>query len=114
LLGRGVPPQPIRDLTRSRQVLIQERTRKANRLPRLLQEAGIQRPSVATAIRGGSGRAMRKALVRGTTDPAVLAGRARGKLRAKRPALRAALAGRFRPQHACLVRQLLAHLDSWE
>src|SRR3989442_10240438 len=36
---------------------------------------------------------------------------ARGKLRAKLPALREALAGRFRPHHAFLVSQGLAHLD---
>ena len=47
----------------------------------------------------------------GTTDPAVLAELARGRLRAKLPALREALAGRFRPHHAFLVSQLLAHID---
>jgi transposase len=36
---------------------------------------------------------------------------ARGKLRKKLPALRQALAGRFRPHHAFLVSQLLAHVD---
>ena len=37
--------------------------------------------------------------------------RARGRLRKKLPALREALAGRFRPHHAFLVSQLLAHVD---
>jgi transposase len=54
---------------------------------------------------------MLEALVRGTTDPEVLADLARGKLRAKLPALRQALTGRFRAHHAFLVSQLLAHLD---
>jgi transposase len=54
---------------------------------------------------------MLEALVRGTTDPEILAELARGKLRAKLPALRQALHGRFRPHHAFLVSQLLAHLD---
>src|SRR5438445_11307109 len=54
---------------------------------------------------------MLEALVRVTTDPEVLAELARGKLRAKLPALRQALRGRFRPHHAFLVSQLLAHLD---
>ena len=43
--------------------------------------------------------------MQGTTDPARLADLARGKLWAKRPALRQALAGRFRPHHAFLVSQ---------
>lgn len=38
----------------------------------------------------------------------------RGKLRAKLPALRQALAGRFREHHAFLVSQLLAHLEYLE
>ncbi len=111
LRGSFVPPAPIRelrDLTRHRKVLIQERTRAANRLHKLLEDAGIKLASVATNILGVSGRAMLAALVHGTTDPAVLADLARGKLRKKLPALRQALAGRFRPHHAFLVSQLLA------
>src|SRR5262249_30147708 len=67
--------------------------------------------SVATDILGKSGRAMVEALVHGTTDPAILADLARGRLRAKLPALRQALAGHFRPHHAFVVGQILAHLD---
>ena len=114
LRGSFVPPAPIRelrDLTRQRKVLIQERQRAANRLHKLLQDAGIKLASVATDILGVSGRAMLEALVQGTTDPAVLADLARGKLRKKLPALREALAGRFRSHHAFLVSQFLAHLD---
>ena len=114
LRGSFVPPAPIRelrDLTRHRKVLIQERQRAANRVHKLLQDAGIKLASVATDILGVSGRAMLEALVQGTTDPEVLADLARGKLRKKLPALRQALAGRFRPHHAFLVSQLLAHVD---
>lgn len=114
LRGSFVPPAPIRelrDLTRYRKVLIQERTREANRLHKVLQDAGVKLASVATDILGVSGRAMLEALVQGTTDPAVLADLARGRLRAKLPALREALAGRFRAHHAFLASQLLAHLD---
>ncbi len=109
-----VPPPPIRelrDLTRYRKLLIQERTRHANRLHKVLEDAGIKLTSVATRLLGASGRAMLEALVTGTTDPDVLADLARGKLRKKRPALRQALLGHFRAHHAFLVSQLLAHLD---
>jgi transposase len=92
-------------------VLIQEQQRAANRLHKLLQDAGIKLASVATDILGVSGRAMLEALGQGTTDPEVLADLARGKLRKKLAALRQALAGRFRPHHAFLVGQLLAHVD---
>jgi transposase len=54
---------------------------------------------------------MLDALTQGTRDPDVLADLARGALRRKLPALRQALTGRFRPHHAFLVSQVLAHLD---
>ncbi|HSB82809.1 MAG TPA: IS110 family transposase [Candidatus Methylomirabilis sp.] len=114
LRGSFVPPPAIRelrDLTRYRKALLQDRTREANRLHKVLQDAGIKLATVATDILGVSGRAMLTALVAGTTDAAVLADLARGKLRAKLPALRQALTGRFRGHHAFLVTQLLAHLD---
>jgi len=114
LRGSFVPPVPIRelrDLTRYRKALIQDRTRVANRLHKALEDAGVKLASVASDILGVSGRAMLQALVEGTTDPVLLADLARGRLRGKLPALRAALAGRFRPHHGFLVGQLLAHLD---
>jgi hypothetical protein len=114
LRGSFVPPAPIRDLrdlTRHRRALQQERTRTANRLHKLLQDAGIKLASVASNILGASGRAMLAALVEGTTDPKTLADLAKGKLRRKLPALRDALVGRFRDHHAFLASQLLAHLD---
>lgn len=114
LRGSFVPPAPIRelrDLTRLRKAATQDRTRAANRLHKVLEDAGIKLASVATDILGVSGRAMLDALVQGTTDANVLAELARGKLRKKVPALRQALAGRFRPHHAFLVSHLLAPID---
>jgi transposase len=114
LRGSFVPPEPIRDLrdfTRYRQVLVQDRTREVNRLHKILTDAGIQLASVASNVMGKSGRAMLLALIEGTTDPEILAALAQGKLRRKLPALRDALAGHFRRHHAILVSHLLAHLD---
>src|SRR3989442_3863747 len=114
LRGRFVPPAPIRelrDLTRYRKVLIQDRTREANRLHKLLEDAGIKLASVATDILGVSGRAMLEALVRGTTDPEVLAELARGQLRAKLPALRQALRVRVPAHHPILGCPTPAHHD---
>ena len=117
LRGSFVPPAPIRelrDLTRYRKSLIQERAREANRVHKLLEDAGIKLATVARDVLGMSGRAMLEALVQGTRDPAVLAEMARGRMRAKLPALRQALAGHFRPHHAFLTTQILAHLDHLE
>ena len=115
LLQRSfVPPKPIRalrNLTRYRKAQIGERQREANRLHKLLEDTGIKLDCVASDILGASGRAMLDALVAGTSDPEVLAELAKGKLRAKIPALREALVGRFDRQHALIVSAILAHLD---
>src|SRR5204862_1330954 len=112
-----VPPKPIRqlrDLTRYRKTQIAERQREANRLHKALEDTGIKLDCVATDILGASGRAMLDALVAGTTDPNVLADLAKGRLRAKIPALREALEGRFEPLHALLIDAILAHIDFLE
>jgi len=115
LLQRSfVPPKPIRalrNLTRYRKAQIGERQREANRLHKILEDTGIKLDCVATDILGASGRAMLDALAAGTTDADILAELAKGKLRAKIPALKEALVGRFDRQHALIVSAILAHLD---
>ena len=109
-----VPPPPIRelrDLTRYRVQQVRDHAQEVNRLCKVLEDAGLKLTTVVSDIMGVSGRAMLTALVQGTTDPAVLAELARGKLRKKVPLLRKALAGRFRPHHAFLIEQGLAKLD---
>jgi transposase len=117
LRGSFVPPKPIRelrDLTRYRKTLIKERQREANRLHKVLEDAGIKLSSVASDILGVSGRAMIEALIAGQGDPEALAGLARGRLRAKLPALREALNGHFSSHHARLAAHILDHLDYLE
>jgi len=113
-----VPPPPIRalrDLTRHRRTLVEERTRVVQRLEKVMQDAGIKLTSVASALLTKSGRAMLEGLLAGQSDPEHLAELARGRLRSKIPALREALAGRFRVEHhGLLVAQMLAHIDFLE
>jgi transposase len=109
-----VPPKPIRelrDLTRYRKTLIRDRASEANRLHKVLEDAGVKLSSVASNVLGVSGRLMLEALCQGTNDPVALAELARGRLRSKLPALRRALESHFRDHHAFLVAQILAHLD---
>jgi transposase len=112
-----VPPPPIRelrDLTRYRVQQVQDQAQETNRLHKVLEDAGVKLSTVVSDVMGVSGRLMLTALVSGTTDPAVLADLARGRLRVKLPALRRALEGRFRPHHAFLLRQILAKIDFLE
>ncbi|HUY99854.1 MAG TPA: IS110 family transposase [Thermomicrobiaceae bacterium] len=109
-----IPPAPVRalrELTRYRKSLVQQRTQEANRLQKVLEGANIKLAAVATDILGASGRAMLDALLGGQQDPAVLADLARGRLRAKLPALEQALTGRIQPSHRVVLRQILAHID---
>jgi transposase len=109
-----VPPRPIRrlrDLTRYRTALTQERTREVQRLQDLLEDAGIKLDCVVSDITGLSSRRMLAALIDGERDPKVLAGFAQGRMRPKIPDLRRALVGYFTDHHARLCRKMLDHID---
>ena len=110
-----VPPAEIRvlrDYTRLRADLTVERSRHAQRLEKLCEDALIKLSTVATDMMGVSGRAMIEALIAGEQDPQVLAGLARGRLRVKHTALVEALTGRFDAHHAELARMLLDAYDT--
>jgi transposase len=112
-----VPPPPIRalrDLTRYRKALINERTAQVNRTHKVLQDAGIKIATFASDIMGVSARAMMRSLIAGEHDPALLADLAKGRMRAKIPDLNKALTGRFGEHHAFLLRRMLDHIDAQE
>src|SRR6266508_979293 len=112
-----IPPAPIRairELTRYRKTLVQERVDEATRLQKPLEGANLKLAAVASDVLGVSGRAMLAAVLDGERDPDVLAELARGVLRAKLPQLRQALNGRVQPHHLVLISQLLAHIDFLE
>jgi transposase len=104
----------LRDLTRYRTHLVEERARLTNRLQAVLEDANVKLASVVTDIRGASARAMLEALLAGQSDPATLAELARGRLRAKRELLEQAVVGRFLPHHAFMISEQLSHLDYLE
>jgi len=109
-----VPPKPqraLRDLTRYRTTLIQERARVVNRVQKVLEGANIKLAAVASDILGVSARAMLEEIVAGATDPTTLAALARGRLRNKIPELERALTGRVGDHHRVLLAQQLAHVD---
>lgn len=109
-----IPPlaqRQLRELTRYRSTLVAERARLVNRLHKLLEDTNLKLTAVVTNVTGVSARAMLEALLAGETDPATLAGLARGKLRKKRPQLEQALQGRLQAHHRFLLSTQLAHLD---
>jgi transposase len=88
-----------------------ERTRQVQRLEKTLEDAQVKVSSVLTDLLGASGRAIIDGLIAGECDPVVLAGRAKGRLRARMPELVDALDGRFTEHHAFLCRQHLRLID---
>jgi transposase len=110
-----VPPTEIRqlrDYTRLRVDLTQERTRYVSRLEKLLEDALIKLSSVVSEVLGKSSRDMIEALIAGERDPQVLAKLAYCNMKTKHAALVEALTGRFDDHHAELARILLDQIDA--
>ena len=101
----------LRELTRYRTSLRQERSAEVNRLHKHLEGANIKLGAVASNIVGLSARQMLHALAAGETDAAVLARLAQGRLRDKIPQLEQALAGTMQRHQRFLLAQQLTHLD---
>jgi transposase len=104
----------LRDLTRFRTSLVNDRIRAVNRLQKTLEDGNIKLASVVTDVTGVSGRAMLQALAAGQTDPQVLADLAKGQLRKKSAQLQQALAGTLQPHHRVVVTELLNQMDYLE
>jgi len=110
-----IPPAPqrdLRDLTRYRTKLVQERAREVNRVQKVLEDANIKLSSVVTDTLGVSGRAMLDALIDGCADPKAMAQLAKKRMRSKIPQLEKALAGIVRDHHRFLLASHLEHIDS--
>ena len=109
-----VPPEPLRqlrDLTRARVGLFQERTREVQRLEKELEDACIKLSSVVSDLQGVSARLMQQALVGDELDPKAMAELARGRMRPKVDQLTQALQGRFNDHHGFMVAFRLARID---
>ena len=117
LKGSFIPPLPqrdLRDLTRQRTNLVQDRARVVNQLQKVLEWANLKLTCVVTDIMGVSARAMLVAIIGGEEDQGVLAELAKGRLRAKQADLERALAGHVRDHHRFMLAQHLVHIDFLE
>ena len=115
--GSFIPPLPqrdLRDLTRQRTNLVQERATVTRRLQKVLEWANLKLAAVVTDVTGVSARQMLAAIIAGEDEVATLAELAKGRLRSKRAELERALTGRVRDHHRFLLAQHLAHLDFLE
>jgi transposase len=117
LKGSFIPPlaqRELRDLTRHRTQLVEEKGRTVNRLHKVLEDANIKLASVASDILGVSGRAMLERLMEGEEDPHKLADFAQGQLRGKIPDLQKALEGHLTEHHRFMLQLLWKQLAQEE
>jgi transposase len=105
------PQRDMRDLTRYRTKLVQERAREVNRVQKLLEAANIKLASVATDVLGVSGRLMLEALIEGDASEKKMAEMAKGRMRSKIPELEKALIGIVSEHHRFMLGEQLAHID---
>jgi transposase len=114
LRGSFVPPPVIsrlRDLTRYRTRLVQDRAREVQRVQKVLEIAGIKLESVVSDVMGKAARRMIDALMAGERDVAAMAEMALTRMRSKIPELQLALEGRFEDHHALMLSLHLGHID---
>jgi len=104
--------QEVRDLTRTRTTLIQERSRLVNRIHKVLEDANLKIGSVVSDSTGMTGSAILNVLIHGQEHPERLADLAHGSLRKKREQLIAALQGQLKVHHLVLLQELLTLVAS--
>ena len=117
LQGSFIPNRPqreLRELTRYRRNLVQQRSQVVHRIQKVLEGANIKLTAVASNVMGVSGRAMLEAMANGVKDPQVLADLAKGRLRSKRLDLEEALRGLVGPHQQMLLQSQLRHIDFME
>jgi transposase len=101
----------LRELTRYRTSLKEERAAEVNRLQKVLEGANIKLASVASNVMGKSGRQMVESLLAGDKTAEEMAQFALGRLREKIPQLERALTGDIAPHQRFLIARQLAHID---
>src|SRR5690242_1831890 len=109
-----VPPKAVRDLrdyTRMRIRLTQERTRCFQRLEKLLEGALVKLSAVASSLTTVSAQDMIKAMIAGERDPHTLAALARTRMKARRDDLVEALDGMFDDHYGELAALLLDQIS---
>jgi transposase len=108
------PQRELRDLTRYRVRLTEEKAREVNRVQKTLEDTNLKLGDVVSDIMGKASRMILQALVDGETDPARLASLALGRVRADQKQLEAALTGTITAHHRFLLSEHLTQIRHLE
>ena len=110
----SAPQRELRELTRYRTSLVEERAREVNRLQKTLEDTNLKLGDVVSDVLGKASRLILAAVVAGETDAARLASLALGRVHASQQDLERALTGKVTAHHRFMLGQHLAlikHLD---
>ena len=102
----------LREITRYRQEITEERARELNRIQAVLEGCNVKLSSVITDISGKSGMTILKAIVSGETDPVVLSELAEGRARDKIPEMQKSLQGRISEHQQKMLKHQLGLIES--
>jgi transposase len=108
------PQRELRDLTRYRVKLTEEKAREVNRLQKTLEDTNLKLGDVVSDIMGRASRMILHAIADGETDPSRLAAFAVGRVRASQEQLEAALTGHVTDHHRFLLREHLTQIHHLE
>jgi transposase len=101
----------LRDLTRYRTRLVQDRSREIQRVQKMLEIAGIKLDSVVSDVTGKAARRMLDALIAGSTDVDAMADMALTRMRPRMGELRLALEADVTDHHRLMLSLHLGHID---
>jgi len=104
----------LRDLTRYRVRLAQEKAREVNRVQKTLEDTNLKLGDVVSDIMGKSSRMILSAIADGETDPGKLAALAVGRVHASQEELEAALTGHVKDHHRFLLAEHLTQIHHLE
>jgi len=102
----------LRELTRYRTRLVEERAREVNRLQKTLEDTNLKLGDVVSDVMGKASQLILHAVVNGETDPARLASFAVGRVRASQQELESALTGKVTTHHRFMLGEHLKQIES--
>jgi transposase len=110
----SAPQRELRELTRYRTRLVEDRAREVNRLQKTLEDTNLKLGDVVSDVLGKASRAILHAIVAGETNPGQLADLALGRVHAPAAELERALTGKVTAQHRFLLGEHLQQIENLE
>src|SRR5215470_14669297 len=108
------PQRELRELTRYRVRLTEEKAREVNRVQKTLEDTNLKLGDVVSDIMGKASRLILQAIADGETDPRRLAALAVGRVHATQEQLEAALRGQVTAHHRFLLTEHLTQIRHLE